>query len=70
MKKIFTAKVSIPAAPLSLERLFRFETEKARDHFLSLVKEHRYTVIGFGVDHLMTAAEAIEECREEANSLN
>lgn len=34
MSTIFTAKVTIPAAPLLLERTFNFETELDRDCFI------------------------------------
>lgn len=68
MRTIYTARLSIPSGPLALERSFRFASREERNTFADRARAAGYTVKGLGIDHLLSAAEAFAEAKQEAAS--
>ena len=70
MQTIYTVKVSIPAAPLMLERKFFFATSDSQELFIKGAVKLGYTVTARGIDHLLKHDEALAECAREAASFD
>jgi hypothetical protein len=70
MQTIYFANVQIPAAPLMLERRFYFTSAEQRQAFLEEAPACGFKVTGFGIEHLLTVAQAISECCREAASVD
>jgi hypothetical protein len=70
MQTIYTVKVSIPAAPLMLERTVFFATSYSRDMFIKGAVALGYTVTARGIDYLLQHSEALAECAREAASVD
>jgi hypothetical protein len=70
MQTIYFADVQIPAAPLMLERRFYFTSAEQRLAFIDEAPAYGFKVTGFGIEHLLMAVQAINECAREAASVD
>jgi hypothetical protein len=70
MQTIYLVKVSIPAAPLMLERNFFFATSENQELFIKGAVRLGYTVTARGIDYLLQHDEALAECAREAASVD
>lgn len=68
MSTIFTAKVTIPAAPLKLERTFNFGTQTERDYFVIALPTD-IGVLSMGTIECTNVPQALEQIEVERASV-
>lgn len=65
MKKIYYVKVQFSTGLFRTQRKFFFETIAERAHFVSEANKVDVAMIGFGMEHLVSGQDALDEIERE-----